>query len=189
MWEMGFVCDPQLCRGPSQGFYGSRIIGLVCTGDTVGKMGRGGWNGWERTCACGQCQVRQGMRHDTWMTFVFGTQRCAILCFAALEPRVFAWWNVITLCNFVGAVFCGCAIHTLPSVGWRFLSRQPKPVLTLRKIINRQAWRMLRIPSARRPLGLVPRWRRWRSCWQVGFAILTKLSAGFATLCRTSKLF
>ena len=31
------------------------------------KDGRGEW---ERTCACGQCQVRQRMRHDTWMTIV-----------------------------------------------------------------------------------------------------------------------
>ena len=30
------------------------------------------------------------MRHDTWMTIVSGTQRCAILGLAALEPRVFA---------------------------------------------------------------------------------------------------
>ena len=26
------------------------------------------WGRWERTCACGHCQVRQGTRHDTWMT-------------------------------------------------------------------------------------------------------------------------
>ena len=93
------------------------------------------------------------MRHDMWMTTFFGTQRCAILSFAALEPRVFAWWNVIMLCNTVHAVF---------------VSRQPKPVLTLRKIPVVRAWRMLRVPIARLPMGLVPRWRRWRSCLQVG---------------------
>ena len=39
------------------------------------------------------------------------TQRCAILSFAALEPRVFAWWNVIMLCNSVRAVYCGCTVQ------------------------------------------------------------------------------
>ena len=31
-----------------------------------------------------------------------------------------------------------------------------------------RAWRMLRIPIARLPLGFVPLWRRWRSCLQAG---------------------
>ena len=31
--------DPPLCRGTSQGIFGSRIIGLVCKGETVGKIG------------------------------------------------------------------------------------------------------------------------------------------------------
>ena len=75
----GICVYPPLCRGTSQGIYGLRIIGLVCQGETVGKIGE-----------VGQYQVRQGMRHDTWMTLVLGTQRCAILSFAALEPRVFA---------------------------------------------------------------------------------------------------
>ena len=35
----GICVDPQLCRGTSQGTYGSRIIGLVCKGETVGKIG------------------------------------------------------------------------------------------------------------------------------------------------------
>ena len=72
------------------------------------KDRRSGWNGCERTCACCQCQMRQGMRHDTWMTIVLRTQRCAIL---NLEPRVFPWWNVIMLCNSVRAVF-GCVLFT-----------------------------------------------------------------------------
>ena len=29
--------DPPLCRGTSQGFQGSRIIGPVCKGETVGE--------------------------------------------------------------------------------------------------------------------------------------------------------
>ena len=35
----GICVDPPLCRGPSQGAYGSRIIGLVCRRETVGKIG------------------------------------------------------------------------------------------------------------------------------------------------------
>ena len=31
-----------------------------------------------------------------------------------------------------------------------------------------RTWRVLRIPIARLPLGLVPRWRRWRPCLHVG---------------------
>ena len=34
----GICVDPPLCRGTSQGIYGSRIIGLVCKGETVGKV-------------------------------------------------------------------------------------------------------------------------------------------------------
>ena len=65
--------DPPLCRGSSQGKYGSCAKGLGCEGEKVGKIGEVS----ERTCACGQCQVRQGTGHDTWMT-----QRCAILSHA-----------------------------------------------------------------------------------------------------------
>ena len=35
----GICVDPPLCRGTSQGNYGSRAIDLVCAGETVGKMG------------------------------------------------------------------------------------------------------------------------------------------------------
>ena len=31
--------DPPLCRGTSQGKYGSSTIVLVCEGETVGKIG------------------------------------------------------------------------------------------------------------------------------------------------------
>ena len=57
--------------------------------------------------------------------------------------------------------------HT-PLVGWRFFSKQPKPVLTLRNKNSpvARAWRMLRIPIAHLLMGLVPCWRRWRSCLQ-----------------------
>ena len=35
----GICVDPPLCRGTLQGKYGSRIMGLVCAGETVGKIG------------------------------------------------------------------------------------------------------------------------------------------------------
>ena len=35
----GICVDPPLCSGRSQGKYGSRIIGLVCAGETVEKIG------------------------------------------------------------------------------------------------------------------------------------------------------
>ena len=44
----------------------------------------------ERSFARSQSQVRQAMRHDTWMTIGSDTHTCAILSFAALVPRVFA---------------------------------------------------------------------------------------------------
>ena len=76
------------------------------------KDWRSGWNGWERTCACGQCQVRQRTRHDTWITNISRTQRCSILRLPALEPRVFAWWkcdHAVQLCT---CCICGCTVHS-----------------------------------------------------------------------------
>ena len=35
----GICVDPSLCRGTSQGRYGSRIKDLVCVGETVGILG------------------------------------------------------------------------------------------------------------------------------------------------------
>ena len=35
---MGFVLIRPLCRGPPQGIYKLRVIGLVCEGETVGKI-------------------------------------------------------------------------------------------------------------------------------------------------------
>ena len=75
-----------------------------------------------------------------------------------------------------------------PSVGWGAFSRQPKLVLTLRKILVVGAWRMLRIPIASTGFGptlttMTKLFARWSS-------ILTKMSAGFsATVSRTSNLF
>ena len=36
----GIYVDPPLCRGTSQGVYMLRIMGLVCEGGTVGKIGQ-----------------------------------------------------------------------------------------------------------------------------------------------------
>ena len=105
--------------------------------------------------------VSGAARNGTWHVDdnYFRTQRCAILSLPALEPRVFSWWNVIMLCNSVRAVFALLDVFC----------KQAKPVLTLKKKPPRvRAWRMLRIPLARFPMELVPRWRRWRSCLQVG---------------------
>ena len=35
----GICVDPPLCRGTSQGKYGSSTTALVCVGETVGKIG------------------------------------------------------------------------------------------------------------------------------------------------------
>ena len=35
----GICVDPPLCRGTSQGKYGSRTVDLVCAVETVGKIG------------------------------------------------------------------------------------------------------------------------------------------------------
>ena len=35
----GICVGPPLCRGTSQGEYGSSTIDLVCVGETVGKIG------------------------------------------------------------------------------------------------------------------------------------------------------
>ena len=53
------------------------------------------------------------MRQKRDMTLVSKTQICAILSFAALEPRVFAWWNVIMLCKtlYVLYLWVYCSQH------------------------------------------------------------------------------
>ena len=35
----GICVDPPLCRGTSQGKYGSKTMDLVCAGGTVGRIG------------------------------------------------------------------------------------------------------------------------------------------------------
>ena len=38
----GICVDPPLCRGTSQGKYGSCAKGLVCVGEIIGKIGEAG---------------------------------------------------------------------------------------------------------------------------------------------------
>ena len=133
-----------------------------------------------RTCSCGQCQVRQGIRQDAWMTIVLRTQRCAIL---ELEPRV--------LCNSVRALFVGVLFTHTPSVGWRFYSRQPKPVLTLRQqFTSRQGLKNAENFNCSSFNGFGPTLTTMTKLFAGWPAILTQMSASFtATLYITSKLF
>ena len=91
LFEMGFVLIRHSAVGTSHWILRVENHRACVQKWDRGKDRRSGWSGWERTSAGGQCQVRERTRHDTWMTIVLVTQRCAILSFAALEPRVFAW--------------------------------------------------------------------------------------------------
>ena len=144
----------------------------------------------QKCCEClwSQWKVRRGskqgkVRHDTWMAIFVRTQRCAIL-----EPRVFAWWNVIMLCATLYVLYLWVYCSHPLSVGWRFFSRQPKPVLTVRKITTCQDLKSAENSICLSSTGFGPRWRRWRSCLQVG-PRAWQMSAGFpATVCRISNL-
>ena len=60
---------------------------FVCEGKTVGKIGEVDEKGERELVLVVSVRERQGMGHDTWMTFsFFKTQRCAFLSFAAPEP-------------------------------------------------------------------------------------------------------
>ena len=95
---------------------------------------------------------------------------------------------MIVLCNSVRAVFV-CVLFTplRPSVGWRFFTRQPKPVLTLRmKFTIRQSVRNGEISNCSSSNGFGPTLMTMTKL----FAILTNLSANFpTTVCGTFNLF
>ena len=78
----GICVDPLLCRGTSQGQFSSCTKNLVCVCEIVGKEGEAGI---KNTCAGGQRHVRQGMRHDTWMTIISRTPMRATLSCAPLS--------------------------------------------------------------------------------------------------------
>ena len=88
--------------------------------------------------------------------FFWGTQRCIILSHACSRDKM-----IMQFCNSVRSVFVGVLL-TLRVGGLEvFLQATatcPDPIV--------RTWRMLRIPIAVLPLGLVPR-RRWWSCLQV----------------------
>ena len=65
--------------------YGSRIIGLVCKGATVGKVGEVDEMGERELVLVVSVRCGKGRDMTRGMTIVSRTQRCA-----ALEPRVFA---------------------------------------------------------------------------------------------------
>ena len=102
LWEMGFVLIRHSAVQHRKVKYSS-LYQRSCVGWSKCRKNR-----WGITCAW-----RQGTKHDVWMTIVFKTQRCAILSLPALEPRVFAWWNVIMLCNSARAVFVGVLLEAV----------------------------------------------------------------------------
>ena len=115
LWEIGICVDPPLCRATSHGTCGSYTKGLVCVGETDGKIGKVG--GRELVLVV---SVRCGKEWD--MTRGWQLFWDAILSVPALEPRVFALWNVVnlfslccdTLCASVHAVWVG-VLFTCPS--------------------------------------------------------------------------
>ena len=123
-----------------------------------------GWNGWERevvlvvSVRCGKEWDMTRGRQLFWRHNDVQSWALQLLSHACSRDAM--WSSCATL-----YVLClwMCCSH-LPSVGWRFFSRQPKPVLTLRKKSSN---------------GFDP-----------NAMTMTKLSAGFtATPCRTSNLF
>ena len=59
----------------------------MCESETVGKVREVDEMGERELVLVVSVRCVKGMRHDTWMTIVLWTQRCAFL---ELEPRVFA---------------------------------------------------------------------------------------------------
>ena len=68
------------------------------------------WKGrWERTCAGGQCQVRQGTRHDAWMTDCFRhTNPWTWATHVRLMKSVMCW-HTVRICT---CCMSGCSVHT-----------------------------------------------------------------------------
>ena len=76
LFEMGFVLVRHSAVGTSHWILSVENHRACVQKWDRGKDRRSGWNGWERTCAGGQCQVRERTRHHTWMTIVLGTKMC-----------------------------------------------------------------------------------------------------------------
>ena len=85
--------------------------------------------------------------------------------------------HAVQLC---ACCICGCTVHTLPSVDWRFFSRQPKPVLTLRKKnTNRQGLKNAENSNCSSFNGFGPTLTTMTKLSASWPTTLTKLSAGF----------
>ena len=126
------------------GFWGSRIIGLVYKSETVGKIGEADEVGERELLRV--VSVRCGKERDMtrgWQLFWWHK-----------DVQSWALQLLSHACSREKKVFLQ-ATETCPN------SEKKSPIV--------RAWRMLRIPIARLlPMGLVPRWQRWRSCLQVG---------------------
>ena len=93
-----FFLEPSLWRGTSQDFQGSRIVVLVCKGETVGETGVVDEKG-ERICAGGQCQVRRRARMTRgWKLF----QR---------HKDVQSWVYACSRDEMWSCCICGCIVH------------------------------------------------------------------------------
>ena len=113
----------------------------------------------------------------------FRTQRCAILSRPALEPRVFAWWkcdHAVQLCT---SCICGCTIHASRRLSGGFSSGNRNWSELWEKSQFVRPWRMLRIPIARLPVGLIRFRRRWRSCRQVSPRLFVEHPSCFRVNC------
>ena len=132
-----------------------------------------GWKVWERTCACGQCQVRQGARHDTWDDNLFQGHKDAQSLSWATRVRVVKCDYAV--CNSVRAVFVG----VLFTLQLEVLLQATETCPNSEKITNRQDLEHAENSNCSSSTG-----------FGHTLTTMTKLSAGFtATVCRTSNLF
>ena len=170
LWEMGFVLIRHSVVDLRKAIL-DRVPKVLC--EIFGKIGEAS----ERELVL-VVSVKSGKEWDmTVDDNCFRTQRCAILILPALEPRVFAWWNVVNLFSMccsasVRAVWVG-VLFTL-SVGCLEVFLQsteagPKLRKNSRSV---RPWRMLGIPTSRRPMGSIPICWPWRSCRQVSPPLL-----------------
>ena len=92
------------------------------------------------------------------------------------------------MCNSVRAVFMG-TVHTLRRLAGGLSSRQPKPVLTMRKITTCQDLKSAENSSCSSFIGFGPTLTTMTKLLAAWLASLTQMSAGFtATVCRISNL-
>ena len=167
--------DPPLCRGTSKGNYSSCAKGRVRLGEIVGKIG-------------------EVVKEILWLWTVSGAARNETRhvddnCLRHKDVQSWAFqllshacsrdemWSL--LCHSVRVVFVG-VLFTHP-VGWLevFLqATEPSPDSDKKSQIVRP-WRMLRVRTARLPMGSIPMRWRWRSCRQVSPRLFVEPPACF----------